>query len=124
MKFISTRGGECVSSAQAIVQGIAKDGGLFVPEQFPQVSKEELEKMLPQSYAERASFVLSKYLDEYDAAELTKACEAAYARFEGDDPAPLVKIDAGLYMLEMFHGPSCAFKDMALTLLPYLLRLG
>lgn len=124
MKFISTRGGECVSGAQAIVQGIAKDGGLFVPEQFPQVSKEELEKMLPQSYAERASFVLSKYLDEYDAAELTKACEAAYARFEGDDPAPLVKIDAGLYMLELFHGPTCAFKDMALTLLPYLLRKG
>ena len=124
MKFISTRGGECVSGAQAIVQGIAKDGGLFVPEQFPQVSKEELEKMLPQSYAERASFVLSKYLDEYDAAELTKPCEAAYARFEGDDPAPLVKIDAGLYMLELFHGPTCAFKDMALTLLPYLLRKG
>lgn len=124
MKFISTRGGECVSGAQAIVQGIAKDGGLFVPEQFPQVSKEELEKMLLQSYAERASFVLSKYLDEYDAAELTKACEAAYARFEGDDPAPLVKIDAGLYMLELFHGPTCAFKDMALTLLPYLLRKG
>ena len=124
MKFISTRGGECVSGAQAIVQGIAKDGGLFVPEQFPQVSKEELEKMLPQSYAERASFVLSKYLDEYDAAELTKACEAAYARFEGNDPAPLVKIDAGLYMLELFHGPTCAFKDMALTLLPYLLRKG
>lgn len=124
MKFISTRGGECVSGAQAIVQGIAKDGGLFVPEQFPQVSKEELEKMLPQSYAERASFVLSKYLDEYDAAELTKACEAAYARFEGDDPAPLVKVDAGLYMLELFHGPTCAFKDMALTLLPYLLRKG
>ena len=59
-----------------------------------------------------------------DAAELTKACEAAYARFEWDDPAPLVQIDAGLYMLELFHGPTCAFNDMALTLLPYLLRKG
>ncbi len=124
MKFISTRGGECVSGAQAIVQGIAKDGGLFVPEQFPQVTREELESMLPMSYAERAAFVLAKYLDEYDAAELTRACEEAYARFEGDDPAPLVKIDAGLYMLELFHGPTCAFKDMALTVLPYLLRKG
>lgn len=124
MKFISTRGGECVSGARAIVQGIAKDGGLFVPEQFPQVTREELEQMLPQSYAERASFVLSKYLDEYDAEELTRACEQAYSRFEGEDPAPLVKIDAGLYMLELFHGPTCAFKDMALTLLPYLLRKG
>ena len=124
MKFISTRGGESVTGAQAIVQGIAKDGGLFVPETFPQVTKEELESMLPMSYAERASFVLAKYLDEYDKDELTKACEEAYARFEGDDPAPLVKIDAGLYMLELFHGPTCAFKDMALTLLPYLLRKG
>ena len=124
MKFISTRGGECVSGARAIVQGIAKDGGLFVPEQFPQVTREELEQMLPQNYAERASFVLSKYLDEYDAEELTRACEQAYSRFEGEDPAPLVKIDAGLYMLELFHGPTCAFKDMALTLLPYLLRKG
>ncbi len=124
MKFISTRGGESVTGAQAIVQGIASDGGLFVPEAFPQVSAEELESMLPMSYAERTAFVLSKYLDEYDADGLVKACEEAYARFEGSDPAPLVKIDAGLYMLELFHGPTCAFKDMALTVLPYLLRKG
>ena len=124
MKFISTRGGECVTGARAIAQGIAADGGLFVPESFPAVSSAELEAMLSMNYAERAAFVLHKYLDEYDYDALKGACEKAYAQFEGGDAAPLVKIDHGLYILELFHGPTCAFKDMALTLLPYLLRTG
>ena len=124
MRFISTRGNESVTGAQAIAQGIAKDGGLFVPETFPKVTSEELSAMLPMSYAERAATVLYKFLDDYDFEELKSACEQAYSQFEGDDPAPLVKIDSSLYMLELFHGPTCAFKDMALTLLPYLLRKG
>ena len=125
MNFISTRGGnERVSGAKAIVQGLAKNGGLFVPENFPEVTSAELEEMLTMSYAERAAKVLHKYLDEYDEEGLLAACEAAYSRFEGPDPAPLVKIDDGVYILELFHGPTCAFKDMALTLLPYLLRKG
>ena len=124
MKFISTRGGECVTGAQAIVQGIAEDGGLFVPETFPPVSEAELEEMLSMSYAERAAAVLHKYLDEYDYDGLKAACEQAYSKFEEGDAAPLVKIDSSLYMLELFHGPTCAFKDLALTLLPYLLRKG
>ena len=122
MKFISTRGGECVTGAQAIVQGIAEDGGMFVPETFPPVSEAELEEMLSMSYAERAAAVLHKYLDEYDYDGLKAACEQAYSKFEEGDAAPLVKIDSSLYMLELFHGPTCAFKDLALTLLPYLLR--
>ena len=124
MKFISTRGGECVTGARAIAQGIAKDGGLFVPEVFPTVSAEELQAMVPMSYAERAAAVLYKFLDDYDYGELKAACEKAYAQFEEGDAAPLVRVDAGQYMLELFHGPTCAFKDMALTLLPYLLRKG
>ena len=124
MKFISTRGGECVTGAQAIARGIAADGGLFVPETFPEVTRAELSEMLSMSYAERAAAVLHKFLDEYDYEGLKAACEEAYSRFEDGDAAPLVKIDAGLYMLELFHGPTCAFKDLALTLLPYLLRKG
>ena len=124
MEFISTRGGERVTGAQAIVQGIAKDGGLFVPASFPAVTRAELEGMLGMDYPERAAFVLHKYLDEYDEAELTEALRAAYAQFEGDDPAPLVRVENGMYMLELFHGPTCAFKDMALTVLPYLLKKG
>lgn len=125
MYFISTRGGkERVSGASAIVQGLAKNGGLFVPEKFPQITAEELDGMLTMSYAERAAEILHKYLDDYDKKGLLAACEAAYSRFESLDPAPLVKIDDGVYILELFHGPTCAFKDMALTLLPYLMRTG
>ena len=125
MYFISTRGGEKVTGAQAIVQGLAKNGGLFVPEKFPTVSKEEFEQMTEMSYAERAAFILSKYLgDELGADYIKESCEKAYASFTSSDPVPLVKVDgeSGLYVLELFHGPTCAFKDMALTVLPYLLK--
>ena len=123
MYFISTRGGEKVTGAQAIVQGLAKNGGLYVPETFPAVSREEIENMLEMSYPERAAFVLGKYLaDELGADFLREICEKAYSSFEGSDPVPLVKIDGDLYILELFHGPTCAFMDMALTVLPYLLK--
>ncbi len=124
MKFISTRGGEKVTGAEAIVKGLSDNGGLYVPEAFPAVSDEEMNEMIGMSYPERAAKVLMKYLDDYDGAELLSACEAAYGKFEGTDPAPLVKIKDGVYILELFHGPTCAFKDMALTVLPYLLRKG
>ncbi|MDE6410957.1 MAG: threonine synthase [Clostridia bacterium] len=121
MKFISTRGGENVSGAEAVVKGIASDGGLFVPEAFPKISKEEMQSMLEMDYAERAATVLFKFFDEFDKEELLAALNEAYARFDGD-PAPLVRIDEGKYLLELFHGPTCAFKDMALCILPYLLK--
>ena len=125
MYFISTRGGEKVTGAQAIVQGLAKNGGLYVPETFPAITKEEIESMGEMSYPERAAFVLGKYLaEELGADYLKESCEKAYSTFEGNDPVPLIKVDgeSGLYVLELFHGPTCAFKDMALTLLPYLLK--
>ena len=124
MFFISTRGGEKVTGAQAIVKGLSESGGLFVPETFPAVSAEEMNELMYMSYPERAAKILHKYLDDYDYSGLLSACESAYAKFEGTDPAPLVKIEEGVYVLELFHGPTCAFKDMALTVLPYLLRKG
>lgn len=123
MNFISTRGGEKVTGAQAIVQGLAKNGGLFVPETFPKISVEEMDAMTEMNYPERAAFVLGKYLaDELGVDYLKEICEKAYSTFQGNDPAPLVKIDGNLFVLELFHGPTCAFKDMALTVLPYLLK--
>ena len=125
MYFISTRGGEKVTGAQAIVQGLAQNGGLFVPEKFPTVTKDEMEAMMEMSYPERAAFILSKYLgDELGVEYLKESCEKAYSSFTNSDPVPLVKVDGetGLYVLELFHGPTCAFKDVALTLLPYLLK--
>ena len=123
MNFISTRGGEKVTGAQAIVKGLADNGGLYVPEKFPKVSKEEMGKLSEMNYAERAAFILGTYLaDDLGADFLLSACEKAYSAFEGKDPVPLVKIDGDMYILELFHGPTCAFKDMALTLLPHLLK--
>lgn len=124
MNFVSTRGGEKVSGAQAVVNGLSENGGLYVPEKFPKISDKEMSEMLEASYAERAAKVLCKFFTDYDAAELSAACESAYAKFGVQDPAPLVKLDDGVYILELWHGPTCAFKDMALTILPYLLRKG
>ena len=124
MKFISTRGKcEVNSAAEAIVKGLADDGGLFVPEKFPNLSA-EIEKMLDLDYAERATKVIGSFLEEYDKEDLLTACKNAYSRFTNDDGATLVKLDETLYVLELFNGPTLAFKDVALTLLPYLLRKG
>ena len=123
MKFISTRGGEKATAAEAIVKGLADNGGLYVPEKLPKISPEEMEKMTDMSYAERAAYILGKYFaDELGEAFLLDACEKAYSTFEGKDPVPLVKVDGNMYVLELFHGPTCAYKDMSITLLPHLLK--
>ena len=125
MRFISTRGKDEVScAATAIAKGLADDGGLFVPEYFPSVSLQDLADMIDMDYAERACFVLHKYLEEYDYKDLLCACKSAYGKFEDNDAAPIVKLDDKSFIMELFHGPTLAFKDVALTLLPYLLRKG
>ena len=121
MKFVSTRGGEAVTAAEAIVKGLAADGGLFAPVAFPTISQEELQSMLEMDYAERTATVLYKFLDEFDYDELLQKLSEAYASFEGD-PVPLVRIDEGKYILELFHGPTCSFKDLSMGVLPYLLQ--
>lgn len=125
MKFISTRGKSIAScAAEAIAKGLADDGGLFVPEFFPKVTFDQLAEMISMEYAERAAFVLHKYLEEYDYDQLLEACKNSYSKFEDCEAAPLVKVDDKFFIMELFHGPTLAFKDVALTLLPYLLRKG
>lgn len=120
MNYISTRNASLrVSGAEAIVGGIAPDGGLYVPETMPEVTAKEREALTEMDYPARAAFIIGKYLPELKD-ELPSMCEKAYSRFDGD-PAPLVKIEDNFYLLELWHGPTHAFKDMALTLLPYLL---
>ena len=100
MKFLSTRGGNFASnSAFAIAKGLADDGGLYVPESFPDLSN-ELGKLLDMDYAERACFVIGKYLEEYDQKDLLNACKKAYSKFEEEDPAPIVKLDDKFYVME------------------------
>ena len=121
MEFFSTRN-KCkkVSPSYAIAHGLAADGGLFVPENFPALTREEIERMVDMSYPERSALVMRKYLTDFSYEELLGYTEKAYARFDGD-PAPLVKTEDNEYVLELWHGPTSAFKDMALTVLPYLI---
>jgi len=124
MQYISTRNKNVkLSSCDAIKRGISADGGLFWPEEFPKVSIEEIKELAGCSYRERAKFVLNKFLTDYSREELDACVENAYTaeKFGGDDIAPLHKLNEKEYVLELWHGPTCAFKDMALQILPHFL---
>lgn len=121
MKFVSTRGGNSVTGAEAIAYGAPLGGGLFVPEAFPTISEEEMGSMLEMDYAERTALILCKFFDWLDSEELLTELKEVYSRFEGD-PAPLVRIDEGKYFLELYHGPTCAYTDLSLSIFPYLLK--
>ena len=123
MNYTSTRGisTECEASAYAIKTGLAKDGGLFMPETIPSLDKCEIEELIALPYAERAAKVLAKFLTDYTYEELLADTESAYCEASfGAHPAPVTKIDDETYMLELWHGPTCAFKDMALQIMPKL----
>ncbi len=120
MDFISTRNKNLkVSGATAVANGLSEEGGLFVPALFPSITQSEMQSLADMSYPERAAFIIGKYLPELED-KLLEFTEKAYSRFDGD-AAPLVKVDDNLFVLELWHGPTHAFKDIALTLLPYLL---
>ncbi len=124
MYYKSTRNSSVnVSSAQAIAQGISKDGGLFVPSEIPALTLDEIKALGEKSYAERAWFVFSKYLTDFTDAEIRYCVDNAYndKNFDSDNIAEIAHLFDGTYMLELWHGPTCAFKDMALQILPYLL---
>ena len=119
--YQSTRGkGEPVTASWAILKGLSEDGGLFVPTSIPSldVSMEELSRM---SYQETAYQVMSRLLTDFTEEELRTCINSAYdKKFDTDVIAPLKEAD-GAYFLELFHGPTIAFKDMALSILPYLM---
>ena len=124
MNYQSTRDKSIsVSAAQAIKTGLSSEGGLFVPESFPLVSVEEIKSLVSKSYNERAYFVLSKFLTDFSKNELEKCISIAYTKekFGTDSIAPVYKLNSSTYFLELWHGPTCAFKDMALQILPHLL---
>mgnify|MGYP000596287422 FL=1 len=119
--YASTRDAqERVTASQAILRGLANDGGLFVPTQIPalDVPMEELGKM---SYQETAYEVMKRFLTDFTEEELKHCINSAYdSKFDTEEIAPLAKAD-GMYFLELFHGKTIAFKDMALSILPYLM---
>lgn len=124
MLYTSTRNKTLrVEASEAITRGISEDGGLFVPVEIPKLSLQDLQDMIPLSYIERAKKVLSLYLTDFTPEEIDYCVSGAYAegKFDSDKVAPLVTLDNRAEVLELFRGPTCAFKDMALQLLPYLL---
>ena len=126
MNYISTRGYDRkYSAAEAIITGIAPDGGLFVPETIPQISAGEIEEMKNMQFFQISARVLSKYLTDFTEAELLEFAQAAYDEEKcGENPIPLVQLNAyndREYILELWHGPTCAFKDVALQMLPHLM---
>ena len=124
MNYNSTRNAALqVTAAQAIAQGISEEGGLFVPQSFP---KADLNDMLGLDYIGRAEYVLSRFLTDFTPEEIKACAESAYGggKFDDNTPAPVVSLDKhgeNKHILELWHGPTCAFKDMALQILPHLL---
>ncbi|MEJ6951092.1 threonine synthase [Natronospora cellulosivora (SeqCode)] len=124
MKYISTRGNyKKVESAEAIRTGMVPKGGLFVPEEIPEFSQEDIEKMQRMNYQGIALKVLDAFLSDYTEEELKDCVSSAYnsSNFSAEDMVINKKLKDDLYVLELWHGPTAAFKDMALQLMPHLL---
>lgn len=124
MYYKSTRDSSVnITSAEAIVKGISDDGGLFVPSEIPSISIDEIIKLGDMSYSERAAYIFAKYLTDFTEAEIRYCTDNAYndKKFATDNISEISHLFDGTYILELWHGPTCAFKDMALQILPYLL---
>lgn len=119
--YQSTRGGESgLTASQAILKGLADDGGLFMPTEIPKLDI-SMEKLAEMTYQETAYQVMKQFLTDFTEEELRYCIDHAYdSKFDTEEIAPLVKAD-GAYYLELFHGNTIAFKDMALSILPYLM---
>lgn len=125
MRMLSTRGAAAVSPSTAILRGLAPDGGLYVPETFPVFTMEEIAGLAGKPYQARALAVLSRFLPDFETGELREAIAGAYGTgFDCEAVAPLARVGERAYALELWHGPTLAFKDMALQLLPHLLTLS
>ncbi len=124
MNYVSTRGykEENVSAALAIKNGLAPDGGLYMPEEIPTLSNNDLARLGEMTYPERAAFILGRFLTDYTEEELLADCREAYGegRFPGG-AAPISFLKNDIAILELWHGPTAAFKDMALQIMPRLL---
>lgn len=124
MRYISTRDNTIqYSASQAIVRGLAPDGGLLTPFYIPKLPNKALDDLKDMAYQQRAVYIMKMFLEEFSVKELTDFANAAYGPDKFDSPAvaPVRTVDGNTHCLELWHGPTCAFKDMALQMLPHLL---
>lgn len=125
MVYESTRDNtKKLNSADIILQGISDDGGLFVPSAIPEIDSNFLLDMVNLDYRERAKRILALFLTDYTEEEISRCVDSAYdpQKFSSDSIAPVIQLTHDISILELWHGPTCAFKDMALQLLPHLMR--
>ncbi|SKC49695.1 threonine synthase [Maledivibacter halophilus] len=120
--YKSTRSSDLnITSSEAIVKGLAHDGGLYVPKEFPIIEK-SFDELMDMNYRELAFYIMKKYFTDFEDKELLQCINSAYdEKFDSKNIAELIEC-SGVYFLELFHGPTLAFKDMALSILPYLLK--
>ena len=132
MRYTSTRSKiRPISSAQAILKGLAADGGLFVPEKIPKVKLEEVDALKEKTYEQISAWLLGKYLTDYTPDELGECTELAYNWFDVSARVPVAILIqdpknpvAPVGNMELWHGPTSAFKDVALQMLPHLMRMA
>lgn len=122
LMYKSTRKSDClISPSEAIIRGIAEDGGLYVPNEIPKLDL-SLDELVDFNYKKLAFYIMSKFLKDFTKEELAECIEKAYShKFEGDEFTPLAR-KKNMFFLELYHGPTLAFKDMALSILPHLLN--
>ncbi|MBR6533559.1 MAG: threonine synthase [Clostridia bacterium] len=123
MNYISTRDKSIkATAAQAISQGISVEGGLFVPDTFPVLNEKDFAEIAKLDYVGRAKYILKNFLNDFTEEEVDYCVKGAYTgSFDNEQPAPISLVGKNANILELWHGPTCAFKDLALQLLPYLL---
>ena len=123
MDYISTRDKSVkVTAAKAIAQGISVEGGLFVPDTFPTLTADDFKRLSQMDYKGRAKYILKSFLNDFSEQEVEYCIHGAYTgTFDNEQPACISLLGKNINILELWHGPTCAFKDLALQLLPYLL---
>lgn len=123
MDYISTRDKSVkVTAAKAIAQGISVEGGLFVPDTFPTLTADDFKRLSQMDYKGRAKYILKSFLNDFSEQEVEYCIDGAYTgTFDNEQPACISLLGKNINILELWHGPTCAFKDLALQLLPYLL---
>lgn len=126
MSFFSTRGNACVTASQAVLYGLAGDGGLYVPAMFSPVDFEYFNHhIIGKSYAQITANIVNLFLEDFSQQEILRTCEKAYGdQFTSPDIAPLHALNDDDYVLELFHGPTASCKDISLQLLPGLIDLA